>query len=179
MEFQVTEVLGEQFTILHTDEHGLLRFNTGKISRFLSLEELSDLRKALDFTQNYIKENEISQIAIDDANKELHNKNLQREIERYERETGQVHPKNKPKKATCIYLIQNTITENLKIGASKNPKKRLNQLNIASDQPLKLLGICDGFEDDEYELHEKFKHLNLNTEWYKYSDEILKEFQIL
>ena len=166
------------FLSLFSDENGLLKFFLGNGERYLTIKELEVLKTAVDTTITFRKLNFVTQEQIDEANGQLKKEHLEQTINDYEKRTGKKYPQ-KRNRPTNIYLIKNKVTGNLKIGSSKNPKSRLNQLNIASDQPLELLGYCEGFENDEKDLQEKYKHLNLNTEWFKYSDEILKEFQIL
>src|SRR5690606_11911152 len=83
------------------------------------------------------------------------------------------------KKSVFLYLIQNSVTNNFKIGVSKNPKKRLNQLNIASDNKLTLLYSIENKSHLENETHSIFSHLKINNEWFKYDYSIIEYFQKL
>ena len=65
----------------------------------------------------------------------------------------------------------------IKIGRSKDPQKRLQQLQAALPQELSLILVLDG--DHELRLHKLFARYRKNGEWFHYSNElrlfILKE----
>lgn len=81
-----------------------------------------------------------------------------------------------PKKG-YVYLAQNTKSENLKIGFSKNPKARIKQLNIVSDVKIQLIDKFKGEISDEKSLHKKFDDIRMNSEWFEYSEEIVNHFE--
>ena len=69
-----------------------------------------------------------------------------------------------------IYFIaQNNNT--IKIGYSQDIKKRIKSLKTASPYPLLLLGYIDGDREMEKYLHEKFKKLHMEREWFNVSEE--------
>ncbi len=77
-----------------------------------------------------------------------------------------------------IYFIaQNNNT--IKIGYSKNIKKRINSLKTASPYPLLLLGYIEGNMDMEKFLHEKFKRFHLEREWFSVSEDSRDSREIL
>jgi hypothetical protein len=72
-----------------------------------------------------------------------------------------------------IYFTQDTLTKAIKIGYSKNPKKRRSGLQTASQNPLILLGEIHGGLEDERWYHDKFAQYCIQGEWFK--GEILGE----
>lgn len=74
------------------------------------------------------------------------------------------------KKNDCLYFIQSSNNGMIKIGRSKDPERRLNQLQTGSPHKLKL--ICF-FKDDGHKekfLHETLKKFRIrkNNEWFDY-----------
>ena len=62
------------------------------------------------------------------------------------------------------YCILDSKSNLVKIGKSKHPSKRLKELSTGNGNNLKLIGCIDG--DCERELHENFRHLHINGEWF-------------
>ncbi|MHA2183072.1 MAG: GIY-YIG nuclease family protein [Promethearchaeota archaeon] len=67
-----------------------------------------------------------------------------------------------------IYLIQSTETGRYKIGVSKNPHKRIKQLQTGSSEELNLI---NSFESEYYNkiekgLHSTYSHLSVIGEWF-------------
>ena len=54
-----------------------------------------------------------------------------------------------------LYIIQSDITGAIKIGRSKNPSRRIHQLQTGSPYKLKLLTIAEGKGFMEKEIHKK------------------------
>ena len=77
---------------------------------------------------------------------------------------------NKNKK--FIYAISNG--NNIKIGISNNPKRRLKQLNTGSDKNLYLLGYFEGDLELEKWIHNNFVKVRFNSEWMIASQELLE-----
>ena len=72
-----------------------------------------------------------------------------------------------------IYFIQGEMTQNIKIGVSKNPERRMRSLE--SSEPLNLLAIIkEGGTVKEKKLHRQFKHLRLHGEWFRPDKELLE-----
>ena len=69
-----------------------------------------------------------------------------------------------------IYFIKQG--DYVKIGFTNRFKTRLNQLQVSSPIKLEVLGIIDGDKNNEKDMHEKFKHISSNGEWFMYCDEI-------
>lgn len=78
-----------------------------------------------------------------------------------------------------LYLIKDMVSGLLKIGRSKDAKKRLKQLQSANGHKLELLCVIKKKGNIEDKLHEKFSELNTNGEWYKYSEDIINEYTSL
>src|SRR5262249_25951519 len=70
-------------------------------------------------------------------------------------------------------FIQNTVTKAIKIGYSKNPKKRLDSLQTATPDKLVLLGAIQGGLEHETAFHERFARFAVQGEWFK--GDILRE----
>lgn len=67
-----------------------------------------------------------------------------------------------------IYLIQSLESSNYKIGISKNPKKRLKQIQTGNGEELRLVGQ---YESEYYNLiegflHRKYEYLKTRGEWF-------------
>ena len=71
-----------------------------------------------------------------------------------------------------VYFIQSEITKRIKIGHSKNIKKRIK--SIESSEPLRLLHVIpNGTTDTETALHKKFSHLRvMGREWFEGTQEL-------
>jgi hypothetical protein len=66
-----------------------------------------------------------------------------------------------------MYFTQDTVTKAIKIGYSKDPKKRRSGLQTASQNPLILLGEIHGGLEDERQYHDKFAQYCIQGEWFK------------
>lgn len=69
--------------------------------------------------------------------------------------------------STFLYFIEATDQDRIKIGISKNPYKRVEQLQTGSPHRLFLLGVCKGNYQDEAVLHRMYKHLRVSGEWFE------------
>lgn len=65
-----------------------------------------------------------------------------------------------------IYFAQDTTSKAIKIGYSKDPKKRRSGLQTASPNPLELLGVVHGGLEHERAYHKKFKEERIHGEWF-------------
>ena len=70
-----------------------------------------------------------------------------------------------------IYLIQNLETSRYKIGVSKNPKKRIKQLQTGSGEELKLIHTfeTDNARKIESALHNMYRQHKTMGEWFNLS----------
>jgi hypothetical protein len=66
-----------------------------------------------------------------------------------------------------IYFTQDTQTKAIKIGYSKDPKKRRSGLQSATPNTLLLLGMIHGGLEHERAYHEKFAEYRIQGEWFK------------
>ena len=71
-----------------------------------------------------------------------------------------------------IYLIQNVTTDDIKIGISKNPLKRLSQLQTGNGDKLILLGVYEVGNDRAIEkrLHKMFWQSRQKGEWFRFPE---------
>jgi hypothetical protein len=72
-----------------------------------------------------------------------------------------------------IYFIKDPGNEEIKIGYSAKPQKRLPDLQTGNPRKLILLGTVPGMKTDEVVLHSKFAQYRLEGEWFK--GEIIEE----
>jgi hypothetical protein len=66
------------------------------------------------------------------------------------------------------------VGDRIKIGFSKNPWARLDSLKTGSPTPPELLGYVAGTIETERSLHDRFKHLRENLEWFRSDPELLE-----
>lgn len=69
-----------------------------------------------------------------------------------------------------VYFIQRSNDGPIKIGKSKNPESRVNQLQLASVEPLRLLGVLS---DEEKRIHDLFLDHRISGEWFRPHQDIL------
>jgi len=75
-----------------------------------------------------------------------------------------------------IYFIKVGKKGPIKIGyTNTNPKHRIEAMKTGSPYPLKIIGVLDGGKNREKFLHEQFKDLRMNGEWFQ-PGIILKDF---
>ena len=72
-----------------------------------------------------------------------------------------------------IYFIQSEKGGAIKIGLSKNPEERLNELQTSTPYKLKLLAKIKGDISKERELHRRFARYRIRGEWFEASNELL------
>lgn len=67
-----------------------------------------------------------------------------------------------------IYLIQSLETSKYKIGVSKNPSKRIKQIQTGNGDDLKLVFQYESLHYKQIEkyLHNKYSYLKTRGEWY-------------
>jgi hypothetical protein len=63
----------------------------------------------------------------------------------------------------------------IKIGKADNVRKRLRGLQTAHSEPLRLLAVAPGSEDEERGYHARFSQLRVRGEWFKPADDLLEE----
>lgn len=71
-------------------------------------------------------------------------------------------------KSDALYIIQSDNTGMIKIGRSKDPLKRLKQLQTGNPNKLKLIAYFDNMGWREKELHEQLSRYRLEGEWFSY-----------
>ena len=67
-----------------------------------------------------------------------------------------------------LYIIQSDVTGMIKIGRSKDPQKRLKQLQTGNPNKLKLIAYFEGEGWREKLLHEHLSSHRLEGEWFSY-----------
>src|SRR5262245_1891446 len=66
-----------------------------------------------------------------------------------------------------IYFTQDAQTKAIKIGYSKNPKKRRSGLQTATPNQLVLLRVIHGGREHERAYHDKFAEHRIQGEWFR------------
>jgi len=74
-----------------------------------------------------------------------------------------------------VYFIIENGGEFIKIGMSDNPKQRLDTLQRSNPRKLRLVTAICGDYGLETIIHRRFKHIRVEREWFKATDE-LKSF---
>ena len=75
--------------------------------------------------------------------------------------------------------MQNVETKDLKIGISNDSCRRQKELQNTSGRQIEILYVIPQKSNLELTLHEKFSHLRLMGEWFKYDKSIIDEFEKL
>jgi hypothetical protein len=73
-----------------------------------------------------------------------------------------------------IYFIQAGKAGPIKIGISKDPRRRLRALQVPNAKTLSLLGCMEGDLDTEREIHSTFRYSRIRGEWFSPSPELMK-----
>lgn len=77
-------------------------------------------------------------------------------------------------KGEKVYFLQRGETGPIKIGISKNPKKRITAIQGLCAEPVEVLLLLSvDSRQKEREIHEKFKHLRLKGEWFEPAPDLL------
>lgn len=71
-----------------------------------------------------------------------------------------------------IYFIVDTDKNEVKIGFSENPEKRLKQLSTATSSKLILVATINGTRKTESDYHRHFARYKKRREWFELSPEI-------
>ena len=75
-----------------------------------------------------------------------------------------------------IYFIGHGGSKTMKVGyTSGNPYARMAALQTGSPDRLYMMGWVEGTLSDERELHDRFAHLRVSGEWFRFEAE-LEEF---
>lgn len=54
----------------------------------------------------------------------------------------------------------------VKVGYSNNPKRRLDNIRVASPIEVQMIALVPGSIDDERDMHDKISHLRIRGEWF-------------
>lgn len=76
-----------------------------------------------------------------------------------------------------VYFIQMDRIGPIKIGFTKDVAKRILHLQVSSPYPLRVLCLFPGTEETERELHECYKDMKLEGEWFLPHPVILKDIE--
>lgn len=76
---------------------------------------------------------------------------------------------------TYVYAIQAGTDGPIKLGFSKDPRRRLKALQTACALPLVMLGVREGTRAFEQELHRRFAPYHATGEWFHPHEAVLAE----
>ena len=74
-----------------------------------------------------------------------------------------------------VYFIQGDKTKRIKIGYTRNVKKRIKRMQLS--EKIKILLVLDGGQELESQLHEEFKDYHIHGEWFTPSDKLIEFIQ--
>lgn len=77
-----------------------------------------------------------------------------------------------------IYFVQCGEEGPIKIGHSTSPRYRVRELQNSSPYDLRLLGVLEGDQKREKELHLQFGELRLKNEWFEPAPELLEFIRV-
>jgi hypothetical protein len=80
---------------------------------------------------------------------------------------------------TLIYFIRNERTRAVKIGYASSVRARLSSIRTSSPDPVTLLGAIPGGADVEGRLHDRFKHISIQGEWFRDDRELAAAVELL
>lgn len=72
-----------------------------------------------------------------------------------------------------IYVIVELETANCKVGYSRNPDKRLRELQTGNPNTLSILCTLEGDKPDERMIHDKWKDVHMKGEWFSYNEKFV------
>lgn len=84
-----------------------------------------------------------------------------------------------PSRPGFVYFIQADPGDEIKIGFSTHPARRLRVLQTAATRTLHILATTPGMQDKEYQIHQRFAAYRTIGEWFTPSDELLAFIQEL
>jgi len=116
--------------------------------------------------------NKLHRLFIDNEEKEeyLYNDNFNN-FNLFDDDNNEINNYSEP--IYTIYFIQSENDGAIKIGITKDIKKRLKALQTSNPYKLNLLYSINGGKSLEDNLHNKFKQYRLNGEWFEPAQEIL------
>jgi len=80
--------------------------------------------------------------------------------------------RSRPVRPGCVYFIRRGDT--IKIGTTKDLKRRLSGLQTSHSEPLELMAAISDDRIGEFETHEQFAHLRIRGEWFRAEPELLE-----
>lgn len=79
---------------------------------------------------------------------------------------GGRRPRKYKPKGSWVYFVADTAAR-VKIGFSKTPLHRLQQIQQGTGMACRILGVLPGGRDVEEKIHTQFEHLRTRGEWFK------------
>lgn len=71
-----------------------------------------------------------------------------------------------------VYFVQRPSTGAVKIGHSRDPLRRVRQLQTCNDETLRFLGLMSGGRGMERLIHQRLARTRLSGEWFSWSNEL-------
>lgn len=158
--------------IIGIDENGYLYCSDKfHMSGLFYKSELEQIRDAVLATLELYDYQEITDDLVDEKDKIA----MDLELSRF----SNSRKTKKEETIDDLYLIHDLDSNLLKIGRSKNAKKRLKQLQTANGNKLELVCVIKGSGSNETLLQEHFKDLRKEGEWFIFDESILDQFILL
>lgn len=79
--------------------------------------------------------------------------------------------RSKPRR--FVYFVEAQEAKLIKIGIANDPAQRLITLQAASVDKLVIIGVIDGDQEVERNLHARFSHLRQHGEWFRPGDDLM------
>lgn len=154
---------------LSIDRNGFAYCSThNHCSGLFFMDELLCMKDAIEKTILAYKKEGITDSYVEDEDKKA-----------MEIEFSRIHRRKNDARGEIVddlYLIQDTCTNLLKIGRSKNAESRKKTMQTATGNRLELLFVIKGYGYKELELHDKFAKYRKQGEWFEYDKTIIDEF---
>jgi hypothetical protein len=68
---------------------------------------------------------------------------------------------------TYVYFIEAIGARRIKIGFTKDVRRRLHDLSIGCPFPIELMALMPGSLEDEFTMHKRFGQLHAHGEWFR------------
>jgi hypothetical protein len=76
------------------------------------------------------------------------------------------------KSQSFVYVVQNLVTKNIKVGISSAPYERTKSMQTGCDCKLQLLCFFSGDLEDEQKIHQDLCEYSIHGEWFLFSTQV-------
>jgi hypothetical protein len=74
---------------------------------------------------------------------------------------------------TLVYFLRESLEGPVKVGRSKDPWSRRDQLQTGNPKELRVLGCCFGNPEFENAIHQAFKDAHIRGEWFRSTEDLV------